>query len=278
LVQLLLKDGWKVFSGKENTIMGETSKDPQEDKKKAPEPSKDETVRLKPAAPTPEKRRHVRKVMAKHRTGPAEDDYFADLDEELEETDGPELGHTAVRAIKLSHQADKYQKWLRKRYLLGIGLVLLLIVSASVYALIKHNQEQYLAKVQTTRTLMRSGVNECVELCNEYLVVWKTAIDSGEDADLALLARHGELVENADILRLDSRKSLIEGALRSISDPPFAYDKAHARLLKLFETYVELYSLAKFPSGTRESYEKTVRDLNDGFMDTAQELNAMLPK
>ena len=257
--------------------MGETPKDPQEDKKKVSEPSSQKTAHVKPAAPTPEKRRHVRKVMAKHRTGSVEEDYFGDeLEEDYEESEGPELGTTAVKTIKLSHQVHKYQKWLRKRYMVGLVLVLLLIIAGSVYALMKYQQEKYLAEVRATRGSMRSAVNECVALCNEYLSAWRIALENGEDADLALLAKHGDLVKNADILRLDSQKELLESAMRRISDPPSFYDKVHSRVVELFEMYGKLYTLAKFPSGTRESYEKTVYDLNTLYMDRAQELNTLM--
>lgn len=105
---------------------------------------------------------------------------------------------------------------------------------------------------------------------------WRRAIDYGHDFS-------GRITEYLDKVK-DSLKSLestnheIEIGMQDLKDYPIQYQEAYNVLMELYGVYSQIFSLARYPSGSLMSFNNKVNDLSSEFTKIVSKLKVYMPK
>ncbi|RDU37137.1 hypothetical protein DRW41_10680 [Neobacillus piezotolerans] len=134
---------------------------------------------------------------------------------------------------------------------------------------------------------MISGGATAEEVTNTYVSVWRDTIyddqyvldgkvNYSSDFNISLAAaRKHHAAEIAGLIVNDEH---VKGLMKKLNDPPKKYEKLHDMLLDMYTVYKAHTEMAEDPSGSLDSFSKSLRDNAVEFSSIWEKLNVMIPE
>lgn len=157
-----------------------------------------------------------------------------------------------------------------------ISIILFTVLAILLGCSSKGKKEQlYDVKIRGAGNVIVKQASACINLCRSYVTTWEYARVTGTDFKTASAQLQGTEVESLK-KQFEESKSEINKLLEDLANPPLKYIEAHEKLIELNDIYSKIHSLVMNPSGSMESFNDSINELQNKLVEKKNELDSTL--
>lgn len=150
-----------------------------------------------------------------------------------------------------------------------LALAALLAVGGAYLYHIKQAEKQYAKNYMRALYGIKTGTDLSLSTCAKISAEWNTKMNAGQNS----VPR----INEEDESRLNKVKSVTDGFMQKLNEPPKKFIDSKQKLANLYGVYAKVYALAIAPSGSLSGFTGSTSKSQSDFDIAAKDLKANLP-
>ena len=139
-------------------------------------------------------------------------------------------------------------------------------------------EELNIVDLPTAREAMIKAVNLCLSVCNRYSVKWRESIEMDFNFETTISIEKYRFRDNGAFRKLEAFKKSISESLQELNANHENAPRVQLRVVQLYGIYSQLHSLALDPTGSLQTFNAKVNDLESEFTRVSNEIEVMIPE
>lgn len=165
-----------------------------------------------------------------------------------------------------------------KKITIGVIIILMICIACGTIGYFKYeNTKKYKENFNKAEINIEVEESTAAVMANKESEVWDDAIQNSDDFETAVNDLHEKYQQNGSLKSLinDSKKS--EEIMKLLKNPPKNYGQAYSILVKMYTKAESVKDMARYPSGSLNSYTNNLTNTTKDFDDLHNNLKVIIP-